>query len=93
MRFTSSFVYTITVDGVAYGGIDPSGDDPVQQPGFSESFHNYLSNGRDALLWGGEPYLIESPINLKSHLGRIVDRIRDGSLGAREIVIKRVDGG
>jgi len=51
------------------------------------------SDGRDALLWGGEPYHIEGPINLRSHLERIVDRIRDGSLGAREIVIKRVDGG
>jgi hypothetical protein len=85
-----SAAYTIHVDGVAYGGIDPDGEDSAQDAGLGTSFHNYNSGGRDALKWGGEPYVIEANINVKSHLDRILARMRDGTLDAQEIVIRRV---
>ena len=82
--------YTIRVDGIPYGGIDPDGNEPAR-PQLGSGFHRYGSGaGRDALLWGGEPHVIESAINLQSHLGRILDRMRDGSLVAHEIVIREV---
>ena len=82
--------YTIHVDGMAYSGIDYDAEDSAQGVGLGTSFHNYNSGGRDVLYWGGQPYVIESNINLKSHLDRILARMRDGTLDATEIVIRRI---
>ena len=82
--------FHIYADGRAYGGIDPEGED-TQPPGLANGFHNYgHSIGRDALLWGGEPYLIQSAINLQSHMARIMARLRDGTLTAKMITIEVV---
>lgn len=86
---------TIHVDGIAYGGIDPDGRDDTQlSPAFRNGFHQHGSGlGRDALKWGGEPYVIVSPRNLRGHLDRIMARIEDGSLSAGVITIQLVPGG
>lgn len=79
--------YTIHVDGVAYGGIDYAALDDTPIAGTGREWHS-KPMGRDVLLWGGEPYSIGDPISLKSHVDRILARIRDGSLKAKEIVIR-----
>jgi hypothetical protein len=82
---------TIYVDGEPYSGIDPDGAGPTP-PGagaFGNGFHNAYSNaGSDVLLFGGEPYVIETGRNLASHMTRILDRVSDGRFQARRIEIR-----
>jgi len=82
--------YTITVDGRGYRGESLDDTDGTQNPGLGVGFHNYQSAERAALLWGDEPAPIESVINLRSHLERIIDRMRHNQLEPTEIIIRRV---
>ena len=83
---------TIHVDGRAYAGTDPDGEDErTQSPAFRNGFHDTGSRrGRDVLLFGGEPALIEGVLNLRSHVERILTRLQDGTLEARTVVIEMV---
>ncbi len=78
--------FTIYVSGVAYGGIDYEGGEDAR-PEMGVGFHHAPGMGRDALKWGGEPYVIDGITNLKGHVGRILDRMRDGTIAEGEIVI------
>jgi len=82
--------YTITVDGRGYRGESLDDTDGSQNSGLGVGFHNYQYGERAALLWGDEPAPIESVINLRSHLERIIDRMRHNQLEPSEIIIRRV---
>lgn len=82
--------YTITVDGRGYCGESLDETDGTQNAGLGNGFHNYQSQERAALLWGDEPIKIETAINLRSHLLRVIDRLRHNQLEPKEIVIRRV---
>ena len=86
----SMAAYTITVDGRGYCGESMDETDGTQNAGLANGFHNYQSGERAALLWGDEPVKIETTINLRSHLERIVSRMRHNELEPDEIVIRRV---
>ena len=83
-------IATIYVDDQVYGGIDyNASDDTNPSPAFRAGFHNYNHHGgRDVLMWGGEPKLVEGRRNLSSRLARILDRIDDGTLTAKTIRIE-----
>ena len=83
--------YTITVDDQGYCGESPDETDGTQNTGLGNNFHNYSSGERSTLLWGHTPMVIETAINLKSHLDRIMDRVRYNRLEPTEITIRRVE--
>ena len=82
--------YTITVDGRGYRGESPDDPDGTQNTGLGGGLHNYSSAERAALRWGDGPAPSESVINLRSHLERIIDRMRHNQLEPSEIIIRRV---
>ena len=81
--------YEIWVDQRGYCGESLDETDGTQNTGLSNSFHNYQSDERAALLWGDKAMPIESVINLRSHLERILDRMRHNEMEPEEIVIRR----
>ena len=86
-----AFIY---VDGVPFAGIDYDAEEPVPTSGstaFRPGWHNYNHTTRDVLKWGGEPYAIGGMRNLSSYLGRIIDRLSDGSLTGRTVTIELQD--
>lgn len=79
--------FRIWFDERAYGGIDPDGEEPANYGGSGWHQHNY--GARDVLLIGGDqPYRIGGEVNLLSHLQRITERLRDGTITAKRIVIE-----
>ena len=83
--------FTIHIDGVPYGGEDLDNELP-SRPGFSNGWENRNpALGRNGLLLGGEAYRIQSVTNLKGHLGRITDALKDKSLVATKIEIEVSD--
>lgn len=80
---------TISVNGVAYSGIDYEAEDTRQiSPAFRTGFHQTnAASGRDALLWGGEPHVCEGYRNLASHLERVLRAVECGDVEARTITI------
>lgn len=78
---------TIFIDGEPYRGEDYDATEPADYGG--EGWHVANHGKRNLLLiGGGEPKVIIGSINLKSHLDRILARVRDGSIEAGEITIK-----
>jgi len=77
----------IYVDGQPYAGVDPDGC-AQGKPGMSPGWEGHRANcGRDVLLFGGEPHIIEGAINLQTVLTQIVERLRYNELTASRIVI------
>lgn len=81
-------VYTIWIDGLAYGGEDPDviEDAPALHGGWYDTGPMTLNGIRI----GGEPYRIESRISLRSHLDRIIRRL--DRLDPARIEIRREGG-
>ena len=83
--------FRIHIDGQPYGGED-LGTELAARPGFSNGWENRNPTlGRNGLLLGGEAYRIQSVTNLKSHLERITDALKDKSLVAQRIEIEVSD--
>lgn len=82
--------YEIWVDQRGYRGESLDETDGTQNAGLGNGFHNYQSEERAKLLWGNKPIPIETVINLRSHLERILDRMRHNQLEPDEIIIRRV---
>lgn len=78
----------IYVDGKGYQGVDPDTFEPAQNDGLSNSFRNYNSDALEALRFGDEAIEIASHINIKSHVERILTRLRKGTLKASRIIIE-----
>lgn len=79
---------TIHVDGLAYQGEDPDATYPAPGPA-NGGWHTYIGEEVNVLKFtDGEPHLIESVVNLRSHLERIMRRIQDGHITADRIVIE-----
>lgn len=82
--------YVIYVDGIAYGGVDYDAGEEAR-PQMTKGWEGGSApRTRDVLLWGGKPHVIQSHINLKGDLERILERIRDGSIDGQRIVIERL---
>lgn len=77
----------IYVDGRGYQGEDLDREEP-RRPGMG-ALHNFDSVS--ALKFGDEPIAIISEINIKSHLDRIMARLRSKTLDAKRIVIELED--
>ena len=83
--------FRIHIDGHPYGGEDLDTDLPAR-PGFTNGWENRNpALGRNGLLLGGELYRIQSVTNLKGHLQRITDALKDKSLVAQRIEIEVSD--
>lgn len=81
-------VYTIWIDGRAYGGEDP--DVLEDAPALSGGRYDTGPLTVNGIRIGGEPYRIESRISLRSHLERIIRRM--DRLDPAMIEIRREDG-
>jgi hypothetical protein len=80
--------FTIHIDGQAYGGEDIDSELDAR-PGFSNGWENRNpALGRNGILLGGEAYRIQSAANLRGHLTRIIDALKDRSLSATRIEIE-----
>ena len=74
----------IYVDGRGYQGEDLDAQEP-RRPGMG-ALHNF--DGQSVLKFGDDPVTIVSEINIKSHLDRIMTRIRSKTLNPSRIVIE-----
>jgi len=81
-------VYTIWIDGRAYGGEDP--DVLEDAPALSGGRYDTGPLTVNGIRIGGEPYRIESRISLRSHLDRIIRRL--DRLDPARIEVRREDG-
>lgn len=79
----------IYVDDRGYQGESLTEVEPPR-PGLTSGWYSH-SNALAALQFGDEPMVIEAPTNIKSHLDRIMTRVRNGTLEARRIVIEMED--
>lgn len=77
--------YFIYVDGQGYQGEDTEHTYPCDYGG--EGWHVSNHYEKNMLLFGDPAKAIGGETNLKSHLDRILSRMRDGSLDAEQIVI------
>jgi hypothetical protein len=80
----------IYVDGAAYQGEDLEHEE-VREPGLANGFSSHNLGALDALKFGDTPMVIQSEINIKSHLDRILTRVRNKTLEAKRIVIELED--
>jgi len=80
----------IYVDGLGYQGEDLEREDP-RAPGLANGFASHNQGALDALKFGATPILIKSEGNIKSHLDRIMARLRNRTLDAKRIVIELED--
>ena len=82
--------YFITVDGKYYAG---ESENTEQSDYGGDGWNVNSHNRRNKLSFANnehEANIIEGSIHLKSHIGRILSRIKDGTLEANEITIKLV---
>ena len=62
-----------------------------RRPGLASGFSSHNLGALNALNFGNEPMVIVGDINIKSHLERILTRIRYGTLDAKRVVIELED--
>ena len=77
----------IYVDGLAYQGEDLERDE-ARQPGLVNGFSSHNLGALSALKFGDEAVVVSGQINIKSHLDRILTRVRNGTLDPKRIVIE-----
>ena len=81
--------YQIRIDGLAYCGEDI--DNTTRADYGGDGWHVKNNEQISALLIGGEsPTIIDGNINLKSHIDRIIRRIKLGHINPKKIEIDLV---
>lgn len=80
----------IYVDGRAYMGEDLDKLEE-RQPGLANGFSSHNLGALNMLKFGDVPLVIQSEINIKSHVERIFTRIRNRTMDAKRIVIELED--
>lgn len=77
--------YFIYIDGRGYQGEDPEQTCPCDYG--TTGFHSENYNYKNILIFGDRARAIEGNINLKSHVDKILSKIRDGKIKAKQIII------
>ena len=78
----------IYVDGAGYYHGEDANRQVPSAPGLHSGFHNYNSQGRDALIFGDIPRGHEGRANILGALQRIVDHMREGHVPGGNITIQ-----
>lgn len=77
--------YFIYINGAGYGGEDPEKTYPCDYGG--SGFHTSNHSRKNVLIFGNEAKVIEGNICLRSHLDKILDRMREGRIIVNQIII------